>query len=83
MTDLRNHLFETLEGLKDSENPMDLDRARAISQVAQVIINTATVEVALLKAVNASAPASRAFFEFPEENSRLSIPPSAQLTRGI
>lgn len=42
--DLRNHLFETLEALKDKDHPMDLDRARAISQVAQTIINSAKVE---------------------------------------
>lgn len=38
--DLRNHLFETLEALKDKDHPMDLDRARVISGVAQTIINS-------------------------------------------
>ncbi len=42
---LRRHLFETLEALKDKENPMDIERAKAISEVSQVIINTAKVEV--------------------------------------
>lgn len=45
MVDLRNHLFAALEGLADTENPMDLDRAKAISDVAQTIINSAKVEV--------------------------------------
>lgn len=49
--DLRNHLFETIEQLKDKDNPMELDRARAIADVSQVIINTAKVEVAFLQAV--------------------------------
>jgi hypothetical protein len=40
LDDLRNHLFETLEALKDEEKPMELDRARTISEVAQTIINT-------------------------------------------
>lgn len=47
--DLRDHLFETIEALKDTENPMALDRAKAISDVAQTIINSAKVEVAFIK----------------------------------
>ena len=43
--DLRAHLFDTLRALKDKEQPMDLDRAKAIADVAQVIINSAKVEV--------------------------------------
>lgn len=42
---LRAHLFETLSALQDKENPMDIDRARAVGEVAQVIINSAKVEV--------------------------------------
>jgi len=42
---LRNHLFETLESLKDEDKPMDLDRARAIADVARVIVDSAKVEV--------------------------------------
>ena len=34
---LRDHLFETIEMLKDGD--MDLDKARTIAEVAQVIIN--------------------------------------------
>jgi hypothetical protein len=53
MSDLRNHLFETLEALKDEEKPMDLERAKAISEVAQVIINSAKVETEFLKVIDA------------------------------
>ncbi len=35
--DLRNHLFETLEALKDKDEPMELARARAIADVGRVI----------------------------------------------
>ena len=45
ITDLRNHLFATLEALQDNENPMDLERARTIAKVAQTVINSAKVEV--------------------------------------
>lgn len=51
--DLRNHLFETLEALRDEENPMDLARARAIANVARVVVDTAKVEVAFLKVTGA------------------------------
>jgi len=47
--DLRNHLFETLEALKDETKPMDLDRARAIADVAKKIIDSAKVEVDFLR----------------------------------
>lgn len=43
--DLRQHLFATIEALSDKEKPMAIDRADAISKVAQVIINSAMVEV--------------------------------------
>lgn len=71
IADLRNHLFETIEALKDDEKPMDLERARAISEVAQTIINSAKVEVDLLKAVSSSRPASLEFFGLPEESREL------------
>ena len=48
--DLRNHLFETLEKLNDEEKPMELDRAKAIADVAQVIVNSSKVEVDFIKA---------------------------------
>jgi hypothetical protein len=51
--DLRNHLFETLEALKDKEHPMPLDRAKAVSDVAQTIINSAKVEVDFIRAIGA------------------------------
>lgn len=47
--DLRNHLFATLEALQDEDKPMDLDRAKVIADVAQVIVNSAKVECDYLK----------------------------------
>lgn len=52
--DLRTHLFDTLAALRDEENPMDIDRAKAISDVAQTIINTAKVEVDFMRATGAA-----------------------------
>lgn len=51
--DLRNHLFETLEALKDDDKPMELDRARAIADVSRVIVDSAKVEVDFLKVTGA------------------------------
>ena len=50
--DLRNHLFATIEGLLDPDKPMELDRAKAVAEVAQVMINSAKVEVAMVKALD-------------------------------
>lgn len=47
--DLRNHLFETLEALRDKDEPMELDRAKAVADVARVIVESAKVEVDMLK----------------------------------
>lgn len=54
ITDLRNHLFATIESLNDPDNPMDIERAKAVSEVAQVIINSAKLEVDFIKATGRS-----------------------------
>ncbi len=48
MDDLRDHLFETIEALKDDDKPMDLARAKTICEVADRLIDTAKVEVNLM-----------------------------------
>ena len=49
ITELRRHLFETLKALRNPDNPMDIERARAVCEVAQVITNTAKVEIDYLR----------------------------------
>lgn len=49
--DLRNHLMQTLAALRDRDNPMEPDRARAVAQVATVLVDTARVEVEYIKAI--------------------------------
>lgn len=61
--DLRDHLFEALEGLKDGS--VDIDKAKAMAEVAQVIVNTAKVEVELIKTVGGFG--SRSYFIPVEE----------------
>jgi hypothetical protein len=50
--DLREHLFAALQGLKDGT--LDVERAKAISEVSQTIINSAKVEVEAARLVEAS-----------------------------
>jgi hypothetical protein len=45
--DLRTHLFDALRGLKN--NSVTVEKAKAMSEVAQVIINSAKVEVEYIK----------------------------------
>ena len=47
---LRTELLNTLADLRNREQPMEPDRARAIAQVASVLVDTARVEVDYLKA---------------------------------
>ena len=57
INELRAHLMETLASLRDRENPMEPDRARAVAQVAGVLVDTARVEVEFLKATGAEKSA--------------------------
>lgn len=47
---LREHLLATLADLRDRKHPMEPDRARAVAQVASVLVDTAKVEVDYIKA---------------------------------
>jgi hypothetical protein len=48
---LREHLMDVVQGLK--EKKIELDRAKAISDVAQTLINLAKVEVDYMKVTGA------------------------------
>lgn len=52
MTDLRNHLFATLEALQDPDKPMDIERAKAVAEVGKVLVDSAKVEVLFLKVMD-------------------------------
>jgi hypothetical protein len=52
MTDLRNHLFATLEALQDPDKPMDIERAKAIADVGRVLVDSAKVEVMFINAMD-------------------------------
>lgn len=65
LDDLRNHLFEVIEALKDEEKPMDIARAKAVSEVAQTIIETAKAETRHLEVVGGTC-GSKFFPESPQ-----------------
>lgn len=47
---LREHMFETLKGLKDGS--IDVEKAKVMGEIGQVLINTAKVEVDFIRANN-------------------------------
>lgn len=63
ISDLRNHLFETIEMLKDPEKPMDPQRAKAIYETAKTIIDTGKLEIQLIEAIGSRDKS--AFFNEP------------------
>jgi len=68
---LRSHLFNTLTALQDKDNPMDIDRARAICQVGDVIVDTAKAEIDFAR-VNGSIDTQ--FFHKPSAPTNLPAP---------
>ena len=46
---VRQSLLDTLADLRSRENPMDIDRAKAVATVASVLIDSARVENEYLK----------------------------------
>lgn len=73
MDDLREHLFATLRGLQDKDAPMDIERARAVANVAGVLIDSARVEVEYSK-VTGTETGSR-FLAAPKDADEPALPP--------
>lgn len=47
---VRQHLIDTLADLRDRTKPMEVDRARAVADVARVLVDSAKVEVEFIRA---------------------------------
>ena len=56
ITDLRNSLFETMEMIKNKE--IEPDAARAVVEVAKVIVDSAKAETDFLKAIGSTGTGS-------------------------
>ena len=72
---LRTHLFDTLAGLKDGS--ISLDKAKAINETAQVIVNVAKVETDY---VRATRRASASGFFAPMNHPLDQLPPPGTTT---
>lgn len=53
ITQVRQSLLDTLADLRNRDTPMEIERARAVAQVASVLVDTAKVEVEYIKATGA------------------------------
>ena len=71
---VRQSLLDTLADLRNREQPMDIERARAVAQVASVLVDTAKVENEYIKLTGADRSN---FLEQPADAPRLSSSPSA------
>lgn len=75
--DLRNHLFATLEALQDKEQPMDLDRARTIAEVAKTVIDAAKAENDFMKITGSHGsgfiPATPKALPAPEQQAGVTV----------
>ncbi|WP_244807949.1 hypothetical protein [Caballeronia zhejiangensis] len=71
---VRQHLLDTLADLRNRENPMEVERARAVADVARVLVDSAKVEVEFIKASGATG----SDFMQPDDEEK-----QAQLPNGI
>lgn len=80
INNLREHLLETLSALRDRENPMEPDRARAIASVASVLVDSAKVEVDYLRVTQQdSAP----FMEAAHDTAQVGGPEGGPILSGM
>lgn len=68
---VRQHLLDTLADLRNREQPMEVDRARAVADVARVLVDSAKVEVDFLKATKRS---NSGFISTTEEEPKSGLP---------
>jgi len=52
LTDVREAMFKTIDGLLNEEKPMEIERAKAVADAAQVLINSMKVETDFYKQLN-------------------------------
>lgn len=80
IAELRSHLFNTLSALQDKQNPMDIERAKAVCQVGDVIISSAKAEIDFAR-VNGSVDTQ--FFNKPAYVPQLENKPATKPIKPI
>lgn len=68
---VRQSLLDTLSDLRNRDQPMDIERAKAVAQVAGVLVDTAKVENEYLKITGQDRSA---FLEQPDNLVRIAGP---------
>jgi len=69
ITDLREHLFAAIQGVRDGS--VSIEQAKTISDLSQVIVNTAKVEVDFMRATERR---SSAFLGDDEDSEPSALP---------
>ena len=75
--DLRTHLFATLDGLRSKTDPMDIDRAKAVAEVAGKVIESAKVECEHMKLTGSQGSGFIPKIDAPQ------IPGQPRLVKGV
>lgn len=61
MTDVRNLLIQTMEEMLDPETTIDVEKAKVVSQLGNVLVKSAKVEVDYLKAIGSNGEVTTGF----------------------
>lgn len=67
MTDVRNHMIEAMENLLDSESDFDVNKAKAVANLGNVLVKSAKVEVDYLRTVGGTTGMSTGFMDLEEQ----------------
>lgn len=81
ISELRTELLATLRDLRNRVNPMEPDRARAVAQVAAVMVDTARVEVDYIKATGQETSNFIDGMKAPEHVAKLTTVPTGTIDR--
>lgn len=73
ISEMRQALLDTLRDLRCRDNPMEVERAKAVAHVASVLVDSAKAEVEYIKATGADRSD---FLEMPVTYHHSAIPSS-------
>lgn len=76
ISDLRKHLFDVIQGVRDGS--MDIDKAKTVAELSKVVVDSARVEVDFMK-VRGDTGNGTGFI--PEEK-QITAPGTPRLVRG-
>lgn len=65
LSDLQNHLFATIEDLRDPDSTLDVDKAKQIANISDKIIASAKLQLDAYRFVNQHGKINDDFFMLP------------------